>query len=268
MPVNCGMNKQKIYDQTVNWLFTHGANILFAFIALFAGLWFIRLVKRLVLSRFDKSSVDASLRPFLHSIITATLYVLLALLIIQILGLQMTIFAAIIGGLGVAAGLSLSGTLQNFASGVLILLLKPFKVGENILAQGNEGTVTAIQIFYTIITTFDHKTVIVPNSKLSNEVIVNLSRQGRRRLDIEIKFNYGIEFDTVRQAIERAIDASDAELADTTTRIGISALEPDGYKVIINAWLGAHDYYDNKFRLQELLMQQLKQSGIKLPGMA
>lgn len=99
----------------------------------------------------------------------------------------MTMFAALVGAFGVAAGLALSGTLENFTSGILILLLKPFRVGDNIIAQAQEGTVTSIQLFYTVVLTFDNRTVIVPNSKLSNEVIINLSREGLRRMDIELK---------------------------------------------------------------------------------
>src|SRR6185312_5183593 len=110
---------------------------------------------------------------------------------------EMTLFATVVGAFGVAAGLALSGTLQNFASGILILLLKPFKVGDNIITQGLEGTVTSIEIFYTLVTTFDNRSVIVPNSKLSNEVIINISREGRRRLDINYKFANNIDIKTV-----------------------------------------------------------------------
>ena len=115
------------------------------------------------------------------------LKILLALALLQVLGIQMTMFAALVGAFGVAAGLALSGTLENFTSGILILLLKPFRVGDNIIAQAQEGTVTSIQLFYTVVLTFDNRTVIVPNSKLSNEVIINLSREGLRRMDIELK---------------------------------------------------------------------------------
>ncbi len=114
-------------------------------------------------------------------------------------------FAAIIGAFGVAAGLALSGTLQNFTSGILILWLKPFRVGDNIIAQGSEGTVTMIRIFYTIVTTFDNRTVIIPNSKLSNEVIVNLSREGNRRLDIVLRFEFSVPFEQVKAILEQTI---------------------------------------------------------------
>src|SRR3954470_15622031 len=147
-----------------------------------------------------RRQLDSSLQPFLLSLLFTILQVLLLLTAMQIIGIQMTIFAALIGGIGVAAGLALSGTLQNFTSGILILMLKPFRVGENIIAQGQEGTVKTIQIFFTVVKTFDNRTVIIPNSKLSNEVIVNLSREGKRRLDIELKFNYGVDFEQVKNS--------------------------------------------------------------------
>lgn len=109
------------------------------------------------------------------SLLFTILQILLLLTLMQILGIQMTVFAALVGGIGVAAGLALSGTLQNFTSGILILLLKPYKVGDNIIAQGQEGTVLSIQIFYTVLLTYDNRDVIIPNSKLSNELIINLS---------------------------------------------------------------------------------------------
>ena len=129
--------------------------------------------------------------------------------LMQLLGIQMTIFAALIGAFGVAAGLALSGTFQNFASGVLIILLKPFRVGDTVSTQGHEGTVKAIRLFYTVILTFSNTTVIVPNSKLSNEIIFNLSREGNRRIDIEIKFNYGVDFEQIKGIVLAAFDSFD-----------------------------------------------------------
>src|SRR5206468_1067274 len=186
--------------------------------------------------------------------------------LMQILGIQMTIFAAVIGAFGVAAGLALSGTLQNFASGVLILLLKPYRVGDNISTQGQEGTVTTIQLFYTVILTFDNKTVIVPNSKLSNEVILNLSRQGTRRLDIELKFSYGYDFEQLKQIINKSVEDFGKINKEPEHRIGVSQLESDGFNIMINVWINAHGFEDTKYSFQQILVADLKKSGIKMPG--
>lgn len=206
-----------------------------------------------------------SLRPFLLGLLFTTMQVLLAIAIMQILGIQMSIFAALIASVGVAAGLALSGTLQNFTSGILILVLKPYRVGDNVVAQGNEGTVQSIQLFYTVITTYDNRTVIIPNSKLSNELIVNLSREGRRRLDTEMKVAFTVPFEKIKGIVEAAIRARKEILKDPAYRIGVSHIDPDCYRIIINLWLPAHGFEDERQGFREALLNSLRQSGIFLP---
>ncbi len=130
-----------------------------------------------------------------------------------------------------------------------------------------EGTVTSIQIFYTIVTTFDNRSVIVPNGKLSNEVIINLSREGNRRLDIELKFNYGVDHEKIKEVLNKAIDNSTDLLHAPQRRIGISSLDDDGFKVSLNVWLHAHGFQDAKLALQEKIMSYIKEAGVILPGM-
>ena len=261
------MNAKLIYKDIYTWVITNGPSFIFGVIVLFIGLWLIKLLSKVLNSSMHKRSIDPSLKPFLSSLAITGLRVLLILGVMQIVGIQMTVFAAITGGLAVAAGLALSGTLQNFASGVIILFLKPFEVGDNIIAQGQEGTVTSIQIFYTIVTTFDNRTVIVPNSKLSNEVIINISSLGSRRLDIEMKFNNNIDYNEVKKLAIETIHECENILHDPEPRIGISSIEADGYKVMINVWVKAHGFTDTKLSFQENLMNKLKNSGMKLPGM-
>lgn len=262
------MDLNKFYDKAWDWILTVGPRILVALLLLFIGLWLIRVLKRWTRARMQKRAVSSTLAPFLQSLIFTILYVLLFLLLMQVLGIKMTLFAAIIGGVTVAAGLALSGTMQNFASGILILLLKPFRIGDNIITQGQEGTVSSIQIFYTVITTFDNKIVIVPNSKLSNEIIINTSREGKRRMDIELKLNYGIEVEKVRTIIEGIISADKDILTQPVPRVGVSALDADGYKIMVNAWVKPHGFQDERLMLQEKIIQGIKSAGIKLPGMA
>ena len=262
------MNLDKFYDRVYTWLLTVGPKILLGIVVLLLGLWLIRFMKRWLQHHLLQRDVNSSLRPFLVNLIVTALQILLLLSFMQIVGIQMTVFAAVIGAFGVAAGLALSGTLQNFTSGVLILLLKPFRVGDNIIAQGQEGTVSVIQIFFTVIKTFDNRTVIVPNSKLSNEVIINLSREGKRRMDIELKFNYGVDFETVKNSIQQSIASVAGLLKEPEHRIGISSVDPDGYKVMINVWAPAHGYQDVKLLLQQKIIEDVKGTGIKLPGMA
>lgn len=158
-------NIEKLSDKIYSWIVEKGPGFILGIIVLFIGLWLIKLFSRWLTSRMNQKEIDPSLKPFLLSLLLVVLRVLLVLGVMQIIGIQMTIFAALIGAIGVALGLALSGTLQNFASGIIILFLKPFSVGDNIVAGGQEGTVTSIQIFYTVVTTADNRTVIYPNSK-------------------------------------------------------------------------------------------------------
>jgi len=260
------MNWNKFYDQAYTWIITVGPRIFLGIIVLLAGFWFIRFIKRWLQGHFMKKEVTSSIRPFLTNLIVIALQVLLVLAFMQIVGIQMTVFAAAIGAFGVAAGLALSGTLQNFTSGVLILFLKPFRVGENILAQSVEGTVESIQIFFTVIKTFDNRTVIIPNSKLSNEIITNLSREGKRRMDIEMKFSFAVDFAQAKAILDRSIDSVKGLLKDPAHRVGVSSIEPDGFKVVANVWAPAHGFQDVKLLLQQKIVEDLKSSGIKLPG--
>jgi len=260
-------NIHKFSDKLYTWIIQKGPSFIFGILILFIGLWLIKILSRWLTSRMHQKEIDPSLKPFLLSLVVVVLRVLLVLGVMQIIGIQMTVFAALIGAMGVALGLALSGTLQNFASGVIILLLKPFAVGDNIIASGMEGTVTSIQIFYTVVTTFDNRTVIYPNSKLSNEVIVNISRIGSRRLDIELKFMNSIDFETVKQLINKVIDENKDMLKKPERRIGISSIEPDGYKVSVSVWVKSHGFMDVKFAFQEKLIADIKNAGLKLPGM-
>jgi small conductance mechanosensitive channel len=144
------MEEQKLYDKIYTWLVTFGPRILLAVVVLIAGIWLLRLTKKWFGKFLGRKRLDPSIKPFLQGALSMVLQILLILALLQVLGIQMTMFAALIGAFGVAAGLALSGTLQNFTSGILILLLKPFRVGDNIIAQSQEGTVTSIQIFYTV----------------------------------------------------------------------------------------------------------------------
>jgi small conductance mechanosensitive channel len=261
------MNLDKFYDKAYNWILTVGPRILVGILIVFIGMWLIRYIKKWLNHHLFKRDVTGSIRPFIVNLIVISLQILLVLGFMQVVGIQMTVFAAAVGAFGVAAGLALSGTLQNFTSGILIMLLKPFRVGDNIVAQGEEGMVSTIQIFFTIVKTFDNRTVIIPNSKLSNEVTINLSREGNRRMDILLKFPFTVEFNEVKKSIEGSIDSSTNLLKNPSHRVGVHSIESDGYKVLVNVWAPAHGYEDAKLGVQEKIMQDLKARQLKLPGL-
>jgi small conductance mechanosensitive channel len=253
---------EQLYDRMLNWLIFYGPRVLVALIVLIAGFWVIRILNKWLIRRMDKSRLNPSLKYFFLNLIIIASQILLIVLALQIVGIQMTFFTAIVAGLTVAVGLALSGTLQNFTSGILILLLKPYRVGDNIITQGQAGAVTSIQLFYTIVVTFDNTTVIVPNSKLSNEIIINLTRSGKRRFDIELKFPYSSDMDKIKTLVHEAVNSFDQVLKERPTRVGISKLEKDGFIVWINTWLPSHHFEDNRLIINEKLLQRLKKEGL------
>lgn len=256
----------KFYNTAYNWVLNVGPRLIGAIIFFILAQWVIKLLKRWMNKALFKKSQSSSLKPFLISLTATVLQVLAILTVLQILNLQLTIFTAIVGGISVAAGLALSGTLQNFTSGVLILLLRPYRSGDTIIAQGYEGVVKSIQIFYTVLNTYDNKTVVVPNSKLSNEVIVNLSRENMRRLDISFKLGFAIEFGKVRNVINDTIKDFPGINFNPPVDLGITEMLADGYKVEVNVWINSSDFYKLRNNLQEKLIENMKKAEVKLPG--
>lgn len=252
------MEFENFYERLESWLVHQAPRVLLGILILIAGMWLIRLLVRWIKRKIDQKDWDPTLEVFISNLIVMALRVLLILLVIQVMGLQMTLFAALVGAFGVAAGLALSGTLQNFASGVLILMLKPFRVGDQILTQGHEGEVVSIQLFYTVLLTRDYRTVIVPNSKLSNEVIVNMSQAGKRRLDIELKVKYDVDFEHAKKVLTDALQRSGDLLVSRDYLIGISLLEPDGYRISVSVWVDEGGYPDTRLSVQEKLLDAIK----------
>jgi small conductance mechanosensitive channel len=258
----------KFYDKAYNWLITSGPKIILALIILFIGIWLIRMANRVIKNSMKRRNFNPTLRYFLQNLIAIALQILLILLVMQVAGIQLTFFTAIVAGLSVAAGLALSGTLQNFVSGIMILMMKPYKVGDNIIVQSQEGTVSSVQLFYTTVLTYDNKTITVPNGQLSNNIVVNLTKEGKRRLDIELKFSYAIDNEELKRILLLAISETDYVLKDIAPRIGIAGFEADKYILTINMWLNSHDFIDRKLDMQDKILRVLRNSGIKLPGMS
>ena len=254
------MKIDKFYNEAYIWIIRFGPRFLVGMIVLFVGLWLIKIILNRSHQGMHRKGMDPTLKPFLLSIIGVALRVLLVLGVMQIIGIQMTLFTALVGAFGVAIGLALSGTLQNFASGILIMLLKPFVVGDNILTQGIEGTVSSIQIFYTLITTFDNRSVILPNSMLSNNMIINISREGSWRLDINYKFSNKVDIEQGKQKINEVIDQEKQCLKTPERRLGVSVLEPDTFTLSINVWVNAHGFEDTRLKLQEAILLAMKKA--------
>ncbi len=259
------MRPEEFYHQFHLWIVKNGQSYFFGLIVLLLGFWFIRILKIRLRARMSRNKIHSSLQPFFLSLTITGLYILLIISVMQIIGLEQTIFTTIIGAFSVAAGLALSGTFQNFAGGVLILLLKPFELGDNIIAQGQDGAVTSIQLFYTVLLTADNRTIIIPNGKLFNEVIVNITREGKRRLDFELKLGYIVDVNQVKAIIENAIKETKGILKEHEVQIGVLSLEIDGIKFTVRVWVNPDDYLAVKLFLQEKIVKDLREADVKLP---
>lgn len=260
------MNLHELTINAYQWLIVHGAKVVIALIILLVGLKLIKFLGNRIRSRMSQRQLHSSLQPFFISLSITALYVLLLLLVLTTVGVPMDSFASILGGATVAIGLALSGTFQNFAGGVLILLLKPFELEDSILAQGQEGTVTSIQIFYTVLLSADNKTIIIPNGKLFNEVIVNYTRQGKRRLDFEVKLGYYIDVDQAKQIMIDAVNSIPGVIKTPAIRVGIIGLEIECIRFTVNVWVNPSDFLTVKIALQEKIMKDLKAGGVRLLG--
>ncbi|GAB3919437.1 mechanosensitive ion channel family protein [Mucilaginibacter boryungensis] len=256
----------ELYDKAYEWVINNGPKIIVGLIILIVGLWLIKMLKSRIRRHMSNKEVHSSLQPFFLSVSITGLNILLVVIVLQIMGIGVTLFTTIFGALTVAAGLALSGTFQNFAGGILILLLKPFDLDDSILAQGQDGKVISIQIFYTVLLTADNKTVIIPNGKLFNEVITNVTREGKRRLDFELKLEYAVDVDKVKEVIYKSIKKTKNVLSTPATNVGVIALELDGIRFTVRVWVEPANFLSAKLELQENVIKDLKAAGIKLPG--
>jgi small conductance mechanosensitive channel len=261
------------YEQIVSWALTFCKNAVLAIIVYFIGRWIIKWVHRLVVKMLERSKVDATLYTFLSSIVNVALWFCLVIVIISILGIETSSFIALFASAGVAIGMALSGTLQNFAGGVMILLFKPFKVGDFIEAQGYAGTVKEIQIFNTLLRTNDAQTIIIPNGGLSTGSMKNYSTEKYRRVDVSFQVAYGSDLDEVKaaiadiqrqnpQIIQGPVDDSPVVAAPW---IGLSQLADSALVVNTRSWCLGTDYWAVFFYMNETVYQQLRERGFMFP---
>ena len=261
------------YSMLGQWALSFCKNVLVAIIVYIVGSWIIKWINKLIKKMLKKSNVDPSLYSFLTSIVSVVCWLLLAIVIISLLGIETSSFIALFASAGVAIGMALSGTLQNFAGGVMILLFKPFKVGDFIEAQGYQGTVKEIQIFNTIIRTNDAQTIIIPNGEMSTKSMKNYSTEKYRRVDLDFHFAYGGDLDEVKKAI-REIQAKNpliiqapVEDSDVVAEpwVGLTELAEKGVVVNTRTWCLGTDYWTVYFYMNETVYQQLKERGFMFP---
>jgi len=261
------------YEQLWQWGLTFCRNLVVAAIVYFIGRYLIKLIIKLFTKMLEKSKVETTLYTFLNSIINVVCWFVLIIVIVGILGIETSSFIALFASAGVAVGMALSGTLQNFAGGVMILLFRPFKVGDFIEAQGYAGIVKEIQIFNTIIRTGDAQIILIPNGTLSSGTMKNSSKELYRRVDLEFQFEYGADYDEVKnaimeilqkhpQVIQGPVDDSPIVAAPW---IGLLNLGESGVTVVTRSWCKGGDYWAVYFNLNETVYQMLKERGFMFP---
>ena len=243
-----------------------GKNILAAILIFIVGRLVISFIKKMTGKALDKrENMDQGIKTFIKSLVSVTLTVLLLIAVVGALGVETTSFAALLASAGVAVGMALSGNLQNFAGGVMILLFKPIKTGDYIEAQGVAGSVKEIQIFHTVLTTPDNQTVFVPNGPLSSNVITNYSTQDIRRVDWSFGVDYGTDYEKVKAVIEKLIAADSRILKDPAHFIALGALADSSVNITVRAWVKSADYWGVYFDMNKTVYDTFNKEGIEFP---
>lgn len=256
-------------EKVINSLISQGADlgwtIIKALLVFIIGRFIINLINKLVKRVLSKRDIDASVKTFVGSLVNVILTILLIISVVGALGVQTTSFAALLASAGVAIGMALSGNLANFAGGLVILLFKPYKVGDYIESQGVGGTVKEVQIFHTILTTADNKVIYIPNGSLSSGVVTNFSNQATRRVEWIIGIDYGEDFEKAKSVIENLLNGDERILKDPAFLIALHALADSSVNVVVRAWVNSGDYWNVYFDMNKAIYETFNAQGIDFP---
>lgn len=258
-------NYQGILDTVTDLAIKYGLKIVLAIVTLIIGFWIIKAILGAIRRNMEKRNVDATLRQFLGSLLSMLLKIMLVISVISMVGVEMTSFVAILAAAGLAVGMALSGTLQNFAGGVMIVLFKPFKVGDFIDAQGHMGTVKDIQIFNTILKTPDNKTIIIPNGGLSTSSMTNFSTEPTRRVDFTFGIGYSDDIDKAKTVLMSVIKEDSRIHPEPAPFIAVSELADSSVNFAVRVWADAADYWGIFFDTTEKVKKAFDKEGISIP---
>lgn len=254
-----------IVEQITHWGLSGIWKIVFALLIWFKGKKLISLSLKLLKKVFDRGSIDVGVVNFTMSIIKFALYAVLILMVIDELGIQTTSLITVFGSAALAVGMSLQGSLSNFAGGVLILIFKPFKVGDYIVVGNYEGTVRTIEILYTKLTTVDNKVVMLPNGTLSNSNIVNVGAEDFRRLDIEMSIGYSSDLKLAKTLLNTIVNNNPAVIKDRDIKVIVKSLDESCVTLETRVWVKTEDYWDTRFTLLEEYKAEFDKNGIEIP---
>ena len=244
-----------------------GIRVVLAVVVFFIGTQWIRIVRKIVKKSMQRANAETGVIQFVDSFIKAALYVLLVFMIASSFGLDAASVVAVIGSAGVAIGLAIQGSLSNFAGGVLILLLKPFKVGDYIIEDSNknEGTVVEIQLFYTKLATIDNKIIVLPNGTLANTSLTNVTANKMRRVDLRIGISYEADIRHAKQVITDVLREDEDTLKDRELFVFVDELGDGSVILGVRCWFLNEDYWEGKWRITEKIKYALDQNGISIP---
>lgn len=254
-------------QDSIPGLITFGLKVLAALVAFFIGRLVIRWIRKIVRRSFERSGADKGVEQFVDSLLKYGLYALLVFSLISSLGFDTTSVAAVLASGGVAIGLALQGSLSNFAGGVLILLLKPFVVGDYIIedTNGKEGTVKEIQIFYTKLSTIDNKTIVIPNGMLTNNSITNATAKDERQLDLRVGISYNADIRQAKSVIENLLIKDECIIKNEQINVFVHELADSAVVLGIRAWVKNEEYWETRWRLLEEIKILLDENGIEIP---
>ena len=257
-------------EEAIRSLVEHGSQLGFtiikALIVFLVGRLVINLLNKLVRKILSKRDIDPSVKTFVGSLVNVSLTILLIISVVGALGVQTTSFAALLASAGVAVGMALSGNLSNFAGGLIILLFKPYKVGDYIEAQGVGGTVKEVQMFHTVLGTVDNKVIYIPNGSLSSGVVTNFSNQTTRRVDWTFGVEYGSDYEKVKQVIESVLAKDSRSLSEPAAPfIALTALADSSVNVVVRVWVNSSDYWGVYFDINKNIYATFNEVGIGFP---
>lgn len=254
-------------DEHIPMLISFGIRVLIAIVVFIIGSRIIKFIRKLVRRSLERSGADMGLKQFLDSLIKAVLYAILIFAIAVRFGVEPASVAALIGSAGLALGLALQGSLSNFAGGVLILLLRPFVVGDYIIedTHKNEGTVMEISLFYTKLSTVDNKIIVIPNGALANSSLTNVTAQDNRRLDLSVGISYTSDLKKAKQILEEILAGEPAVLKDEEVLVFVDQLADSSVVLACRAWVRMDEYWATRWKLNEEIKLTFDQYGIEIP---
>lgn len=258
---------QEYLEQLGDWLVSKAFDLLITFLFLFIGTKIVKLIVKLIKHSFDKTGMESSVSGFLLSFIRGILYFVLVIMSASIMGFQVTSLVAILGTAGLAIGLALQGSLANFAGGVLILIMKPFKVGDFIIEndKGCQGTVESIDIFYTKLRTYDNRIIVIPNGNITSHSLVNVTAEDSRKLDIKVSVSYEASIKQVKDVLTNLMHNSAYCDKSKAMEVFVDEFEDGGMRFCMRCFVKTGDYWKAKWEFMEQIKEAFDQNGIEIP---